>query len=324
MTPNDLQEQLTKYLIDVHAIEQQALAQMHVAPGLSGDEQIAETFRLHLSETEQHEHRIRELLSSRGASPSKVKDVMGMVTGHGFGLFAAFQPDTPGKLVVHAYSYEHMEEGAYDMLGTIATRAGDEATLEVARQIEAEEHAMGDRLDALFDRATDVVLSDLKPGDLDDPLNAYLTDAHAIEVQSMKLLESTENLDQGPELANVYRQQLSRSVEHEHLIDARLKARGGEPSMIKDAALRLGGLNWGGFFTAQPDTPAKVAVFLYAFEHLKIASYEMLKRVAQRAGDSDTVDIAERFIVHETDTARIVRALFSEALDASLSARDLA
>jgi ferritin-like metal-binding protein YciE len=75
MTPSDLQEQLTKYLTDVHAIEQQALAQMHVAPGLAGDEQIAQAFSLHLSETEEHEHLIHELLSARGASPSKVKDV---------------------------------------------------------------------------------------------------------------------------------------------------------------------------------------------------------------------------------------------------------
>ena len=323
MTPSDLQEQLTKYLTDVHAIEQQALAQMHVAPGLAGDEQIADVFSAHLSETEQHEHLIRELLSSRGASPSKVKDVIGMLTGHGFGLFAAFQPDTPGKLVVHAYSYEHMEEGAYDMLGTIATRADDEPTLEVARRIEAQEHAMGDRLDALFDRAVEISLRDVEPEDLDDQLNTYLTDAHAIEGQSVKLLESVENIDQGAELGNVYRQHLSQSVEHQHLIDARLQARGGEPSIIKDAALRLGGLNWGGFFTAQPDTPAKVAVFIYAFEHLKIASYEMLKRVAQRSGDQATVDIAERAIRHETDTARIVRALFSQALEATLNARDL-
>jgi ferritin-like metal-binding protein YciE len=324
MTPNDLQEQLTKYLTDVHAIEQQALAQMHVAPGLAGDDQIAEAFSLHLSETEQHERLIRGLLEKRDASPSKVKDVVGMLTGHGFGLFAAFQPDTPGKLVVHAFSYEHMEEGAYDMLGTIATRAGDQDTLEVARQIEAQEHAMGDRLDALFDRAVDVVLGDVEPGDLDKQLNSYLTDAHAIEGQSVKLLENAENIDQGPELANVYRQHLSRSVEHEHLIEERLKAREGEPSMVKDAVPRLGGLNWGGLFGSQPDTPAKLAVFLYAFEHLEIASYEMLKRVARRAGDQATVDLAERFIVHETDTARIVRALFSEALDATLSARDLA
>ena len=32
MTPNSLDEQLTKYLTDAHSIEQQALAQMKSAP----------------------------------------------------------------------------------------------------------------------------------------------------------------------------------------------------------------------------------------------------------------------------------------------------
>jgi ferritin-like metal-binding protein YciE len=324
MAPEDLQEQLTKYLTDVHAIEQQALAQMHTAPGLAGDEQIAEAFSLHLSETEQHERLIHELLRARGASPSTIKDIAGLLTGHGFGLFAAFQPDTPGKLVVHAFSYEHMEEGTYDMLGTIATRAGDNATLEVARRIEAQEHAMGDRLDALFDRAVEVSLRDVEAEALDAQLNTYLTDAHAIEIQALELLKKAVKLAEGSELASVYERHLLETEEHEQLIAARLRARGGEPSMIKDAALRLGALNWGGFFGAQPDTLTKLTVFAYAFEHLEIGAYELLKRVAERAGDHETAEVAQRIIGQETDAARIVRALFSAALDATLTERNLA
>jgi ferritin-like metal-binding protein YciE len=317
MTANDLQEQLTHYLTDVHAIEQQALAQMHVAPGLAGDEQIARAFSLHLPETEEHERLIRGLLESRGAAPSKFKDIVGMLSGHGFGLFAAFQPDTPGKLVAHAFAYEHMEEGAYDMLGTIATRAGDAATLETARRIEAQEHAMGDRLDALFDRAADVAVRAVGPEDLDGHLNTYLSDAHAIEAQSLRLLEKAAKLAEGTDLAEVYRRHLVETQAHQRLLDERLQARGGEPSTVKDAALRLGAVNWGGFFAAQPDTSAKLAVFVYAFEHLEIAAYELLGRVAQRAGDDETDEITRQIIVQETDAARIVRALFSEALDAS-------
>jgi ferritin-like metal-binding protein YciE len=322
MTSSDLQEQLTHYLTDVHAIEQQALAQMHVAPGLAGDEQIARAFSLHLSETEEHERLIRGLLQSRGASPSKLKDLAGMLSGHGFGLFAAFHPDTPGKLVAHAFAYEHMEEGAYDMLGTIATRAGDDATLATARQIEAQEHAMGDRLDALFDRAAEVALADVEPENLDRQLNTYLSDAHAIEGQSLKLLEKAVKLAEGTDLAAVYRQELAETERHEQLLDERLRDRGSEPSTVKDAALRLGAANWGGFFATQPDTSAKLAVFVYAFEHLEIAAYELLGRVADRAGDDQTSKLARLIIVEETDAARIVRALFSEALDATIGPRD--
>ena len=53
---------------------------------------------------------------------------------------------------------------------------------------------------------------------------------------------------------------------HRHLehLERRLADRGGSPSRVKDAALKLGALNWGGFLAAQPDTPAKLAMFAYA------------------------------------------------------------
>jgi len=43
--------------------------------------------------------------------------------------------------------------------------------------------------------------------------------------------------------------------------------------------LRIGGVNLGAFFGAQPDTPSKLAGFAFGFEHLEIAAYEQLLRV---------------------------------------------
>src|SRR5881227_1103197 len=115
MTPNNLDAQLTKYLTDAHSIEEQALVQMRAAPKIAGDPQIAAAFERHLHETEGHESLVRQRLEARGADPSTLKDLAGKVTGKGFALFAQFQPDTPGKLITHAYSYEHMESAAYDL-----------------------------------------------------------------------------------------------------------------------------------------------------------------------------------------------------------------
>src|ERR1700731_1451879 len=96
MTPEDLQDQLTKYLTDAHSIEEQALAQMKVAPRMSGDPEIAAAFSEHLHETEDHERLVRERLHDRGASPAKVKDLVGALTGKGFVAFARSQPDMTG------------------------------------------------------------------------------------------------------------------------------------------------------------------------------------------------------------------------------------
>src|ERR671932_266720 len=122
MSDRTFAEQLTKYLTDVHSIEEQALA-----------------------ETEDQERLVREQLERRGAKPSAAKDVAGRVGGWGMVLFAWLNPDTPGKLAMHAYSYEHMELAAYELLRRIAERAQDTAVAQMAARIGEQERAMADR-----------------------------------------------------------------------------------------------------------------------------------------------------------------------------------
>jgi ferritin-like metal-binding protein YciE len=324
MTPNDLDEQLNKYLTDAHSIELQAKAQMTAAPEMAGDPELSAAFRAHLEETEDHERLIRERLEARGASPSTVKDLAGTLTGKAFVLFARGNPDTPGKLVAHAFSYEHMELAAYDLLARVADQAGDEQTAQVARQIGEQEQAMADRLGSSFDRAVDAALREVSPDDLDDQLNKYLADAHAIESQAIQLLEKAPQLASSDELAATYEDHLAETRQHEQAIADRLTARGGSPSTLKDAALRLGALNWGMFFQAQPDTAAKLAGFSYAFEHLEIGGYELLRRVAQRASDQETVALAEQILGEERAAAERIHSHFPEALEASLREQGVA
>src|SRR3954471_7016076 len=156
----DLDDQLTKYLTDAHAMEVQALAQMRSAPDIAGDERLAAAFREHETETERHEQLIRERLDAHDASPSKLQDLLGKLTGKGFVLFARSQPDTPGKLAAHAFSYEHLELATYDLLERVAERAGDAETAEVARRIRAEEDAMSRRLGESWDATVIESLAD--------------------------------------------------------------------------------------------------------------------------------------------------------------------
>lgn len=304
----DRDEQLVKYLTDVHSIEEQALTQMRTAPEIAGDEKLAEIFREHLTETEAQERRVRELLEHHDAAPSKVKDLAGKGGGLGMLLFARSQPDTPGKLTAHAFAYEHMEVAAYELLRRIAERDDDEEVAKVARAIGAEEQRMADRLAASFDIAVEASLADLAPDDVGEQLVKYLADAHAIEQQAVQLLESGPSLAEDEELALTFRQHLKETRRHVELVEERLEARGASASLAKDAALRAGALNLGAFFGAQPDTTTKLAGFAYAFEHLEIAAYELLKRVARRAGDEETVKVADRILTEERAAAEKVAA----------------
>lgn len=177
---------------------------------------------------------------------------------------------------------------------------------------------MAERLSLLFDRAVEASLREQDPDDLEAQLVAYLEDAHALEAQAIELLDKGSSLVGQDELVAAFHEHLGETHEHARLIDERLEAHGGSPSQLKDAALRFGALNWSGFFGAQPDTPAKLAGFAYAYEHLEVAAYELLRRVARRAGDSDTEAVAERILTEERTAAEKLHDLFDAAIDAAL------
>jgi ferritin-like metal-binding protein YciE len=317
--PDDIHDQLIKHLTDVHSIEEQALTQMRRAPEIAGDSELAAVFERHLVETERQESLVRQRLEAHGAAPSALKDVAGKAGGIGMLLFARFNPDTPGKLVNHAFSYEHMEVAAYELLARVAERAGDQETVAMAREIAAEERAMASRLESNFDRAVAASLRDQDPDDLDDQLNSYLADAHAIEEQSIALLEGGQKIVEEARVASLFEEHLAETRAHERRIRSRLGERGSSPSRIKDIGMRLGGFNLGAFFGAQPDTPAKLTGFAYAFEHLEIAGYEQLKRVAQRAGDEQTAALAASLAEEERATAARIAGLWDPAVEEALA-----
>jgi ferritin-like metal-binding protein YciE len=315
MAANTSAEQLTKYLTDVHSIEEQALAQMRLAPRVAGDPQLKRMFAEHLRETEDQERLVREQLERRGAQPSTVKDVAGRVGGWGMILFARVNPDTPGKLAMHAYSYEHMEFAAYELLRHIAERAGDEAVRDMSVRIGGQERAMAERLDAAWDRAVEASLRDKGSDDIGKDLVKYLRDAHSLEAQAIQLLETGPQIAEFEALSELFREHLEETREHQRLVDERLAAHDARPSRFQAGVMRAGALNIGTFFKAQPDTPIKLAGFAYAFEALETGAYELLTRVARRAGDEETAAVAQRILAEERTAAARVAATWDTAAE---------
>lgn len=311
-------EHLTNFLSDAYSIEQQALAQMRTAPDMAGSATLAQHFREHLVETERQAEMVKDRLDAVGGSPSKLKDAVMRLGGKGFLLFARVQPDTPGKLATHAHSYEALELAAYEMLIRMAKRAGDEQTAVVAATIREQERAMRDRLAGDFDEAVDASLA-AAGTDASAAIDSYLSDAHALEIQSIQLLKRGSEITGDPSLARIYEEHQKESTEHARLLEQRLDAMGESASAVKDAGLRIGGLNWSFFFQAQGDTPAKLAAFVYAVEHLEIAGYELLRRVAQRAGDAETVQLADDILADERAMAERVFNAFERAFEATVA-----
>jgi ferritin-like metal-binding protein YciE len=318
MSDLDLDTQLTKYLTDTHAIELQALEQMRLAPRVAHDPDLGAIFRAHFDETAEHERLVRGELERRGASPSLVKDVAGRVGGWGMILFARLNPDAPGKLAMHAYSYEHMELAAYELLRRVAERAGDDGVRDLAVRIGGEERAMADRVAARWDVAVDASLREKDAEATRKEIVKYLRDAHSLEAQAIQLLEAGPGIAGFDELADAFRDHLVESREHQRLVDERLVALGSAPGRVQAIAMRSGALNLGMFFKAQPDSPVKLAGFAYAFEALECGAYELLARTAMRAGDGQTAELAERILADEKRAAERVAGTWDAAVEAGL------
>lgn len=319
MPDRTLDDQLTKYLTDAHSIEVQALEQMRFAPKIAGDPDLSGIFAEHFTETQAHERLVREELERRGASPSLVKDVAGRAGGWGMVLFAKLNPDTPGKLMMHAHSYEHMELAAYELLRRIADRGGDVGVRDLAARIGAEERAMADRVAERWDQAVDASLREKDADATREELLKYLRDAHSLEAQAVQMLEAGPRIAEFDQLATLFAEHLEESREHQRLVEERLDELGSGPSRFQAGAMRLGALNLGVFFKAQPDSPVKIAGFAYAFEALEVGAYELLTRTARRAGDEPTAALAEGILANERATAERVAATWDAAVDAALA-----
>lgn len=314
------QDQLVHFLSDMYSVEQQALAQLVTAPDMAGDPKLAADFREHHAETERQADLVQQRLEAHNGSPSRLKDAVMKLGGKGFLLFARALPETPGRLVNHAYSYEAMEWAGYEMLIRFAERAGDAETVEAAKAIRAQERAMMERLERGFDAAEATSHAETPQAKMHDHVRKHLAEVRAFESQAIQLLKKSENIGGNALLEALYHEQLEQVGEHARLVEERLDALGTHPSGLQDAAMAAGGLNWGLFFQAQSDTPAKLAAFVYAFLHLEIGGYELLKRTARRAGDAATEQLCDKIVTEKRAMAEKLTGAFDAAVQATLDA----
>jgi ferritin-like metal-binding protein YciE len=153
MPADDVQKQLVKYLTDVHSTEENAITQLRSGAESVEDRQLSDALRQHLAETEEHERLVRARLDAYDASPSKVKDMAQKGAAALTGAVAGAAPDTTGKIAIQAFAFEHLEIASYRMLRTVAQRAGDQETVQVAERILEQERAAAEKLSGLLEEA---------------------------------------------------------------------------------------------------------------------------------------------------------------------------
>jgi len=153
--------------------------------------------------------------------------------------------------------------------------------------------------------------------DIEKELVDALADAHAMEKQSLTTLEAAMKVAADPQLEALYHGHIAETHRHIELLDARLEAHDASRSFLKDIGGRVSALMLGTGVVAQKNTPAKLVAVAYGFENFEIATYELLRRMAEQAGDTETVVACDRILVNERQAAEKLAASYDLALRAA-------
>jgi ferritin-like metal-binding protein YciE len=153
---------------------------------------------------------------------------------------------------------------------------------------------------------------------IQEQLVKYIADAHALEQHVDAVLASALRMTDVPEVRGPVEHHKQETERHKALLEERLQAHGASPSKVKDAGMVLAALGLGIFQRVRSDSVGKLARDAFVAEHLEIAAYEMLERVAARAGDSETADVARRNKADEEAMAAKIAGLWDLAVDLSL------
>jgi ferritin-like metal-binding protein YciE len=165
-------------------------------------------------------------------------------------------------------------------------------------------------------------MSDRSP--FEEKLLDYIEDAHALE-QHMKValdafISAAPDL---PEFQGPLRHHREETDQHLARLEDRLEAYGKTPSKVKDAGMMFGATGLGMLSALRKDNAGKVARDGYTAEHLEIAAYELLERMAKRAGDDATAEVARLNRADEEAMAQKLANSWDLALDVSLAQEGL-
>ena len=155
-------------------------------------------------------------------------------------------------------------------------------------------------------------------GQLKEQLIKHIDDAHAMEQNVLRMLDGMIASTDDPEILDALEHHKMQTQGHADRMAARLEAHGASPSTVKQLGGVLGALAKLPLDLVRGEKAGRNARDGYATEHMEIAGYELLRRIAQKAGDEETAAAAAEIIGEEKAMAKIIEEHWDKFAELSL------
>jgi ferritin-like metal-binding protein YciE len=146
----------------------------------------------------------------------------------------------------------------------------------------------------------------------------HIDEAHAMEQNVLRMLDGMISTTDDPEILDALEHHKVQTQHHADLMAQRLEAHGASPSAVKQIGGVLGALAKMPLDFVRGEKAGRNARDGYATEHLEIASYELLRRVADKAGDEETAQAATGIIAEEAAMAKLIEQHWDRFAELSL------
>jgi ferritin-like metal-binding protein YciE len=137
------------------------------------------------------------------------------------------------------------------------------------------------------------------------------------------MLTSMISTTDDPEIKEMLEHHKEETERQEARLRERLDALGAGTSTRKQAQTVAAALVKGATDVARGDQAGKNARDGYTTEHMEIAAYQLLERLAQKAGDTETAEVARQNRAEEEAMAQKLDANWDRFLDLTLAENDI-
>jgi ferritin-like metal-binding protein YciE len=129
-------------------------------------------------------------------------------------------------------------------------------------------------------------------GSIQDQLIKHVDEAISMEENVKRMLDGMISTTEDAGVIDLLEHHKAETEQHSQRLRERLEAHGASPSMVREATGILGALAKLPLDMVRGEKAGRNARDGYATEHMEIAAYQLLERIAVRAGDEETAEVA--------------------------------